>query len=93
MASDNGEVVINGYGEGDGRRAEQPQQPVGFANVVLPGDMAEDQHQHQQDRRKDQRHQRQRAKAAIQALVGKVDDNCRNQAQQAYLKVSHASAC
>ena len=25
VASDNGEVVINGYGEGDGRRAEQPQ--------------------------------------------------------------------
>ena len=53
---------------------KQPQQPVGFTNIVLPGDMAEDQHQYQQDRREDQRHQRQGVKAAVQSLIGKVDN-------------------
>ena len=93
MAPDNRQVVINGHGKGDGRRAEQPQQPVGLTNVVLPGNVAEDQHQHQQDRREDQRHQRQRMKPAIQPLVGEVDPERRDQAQDADLKVSHVCAC
>ena len=74
MTFDNRQVVVNGDGKSDGRRAKQPQQPVGFTNIVLPGDMAEDQHQYQQDRREDQRHQRQGVKAAVQSLIGKVDN-------------------
>ena len=93
MAFNNIQVVVHGNGKGDGGRAEQPQQPVGFPNVVLPGNMAEDQHEHQQDGGEHQRHERQRAKAAVQTLVGKVDYDGRNQTQHAYLNVSHASAC